>query len=169
MLKGLWKFVRKDNDQVRDYFLSDQSASLNRRRKLIMLALVGLANTGLITLYQTGIIKQLPDLPLKSFDAAKLTSSEKAFEFGMPDAPGASLFYSLIMVLATYGGARKIKRIFLFDQLLLGTTVVNAAMGAQYLYNMLTKQKKLCVYCIALTLINFSLLPYSWREFKLAR
>ncbi len=169
MLKRLWDYIRRDNEKVRDFFFKNQSASLKRRKKIIMLSLFGLGNAAIITLYQTGIIKKLPDLPLKSFDSPKLTSSVKAFEFGMPDAPGASLLYSLIMVLATYGGERRIKRIFLFDQLLLGATVVNAAMAAQYFYNMLAKQKKLCVYCIAVTLTNFSLLPYSWKEFKLGR
>lgn len=169
MLKRIWEYIRRDNDKIRDLFFHAQSESLNRRRKIIMISLFGLGNAAIITLYQTGIIKKLPDLPLKSFDSPKLTSSEKAFEFGMPDAPGASLLYSLIMVLATYGGSRSIKRIFLFDQLLLGATIVNAAFAAQYFYNMIAKQKKLCVYCIAVTLTNFSMLPYSWREFKLGR
>jgi uncharacterized membrane protein len=169
MLKKVIGYIRKDNDKIRDLFFQDQSASLNRRRKIVLISLFGVGNAVIITLYQTGIIKKLPDLPLKSFDSEKLTSSEKAFEFGMPDAPGAALLYSLIMVLATYGGARKFKRAFLFDKLLLGATVVNAAFAVQYFYNMIAKQKKLCVYCIAVTLANLSMLPFSWTEFNLSR
>jgi hypothetical protein len=47
--------------------------------------------------------------------------------------------------------------------------VINASFAVQYFYNMLTKQKKICLYCVAATLTNVSMLPYAWTELKEAR
>jgi uncharacterized membrane protein len=168
-VKKIINYLRKDMGKIRDFYFHANSASLQRRRSIVAISILGLANASFMTLYQTGIMKRLPDLPARFFDANKVTSSKKAFEFGMPDAPGASLLYSLIMTLATYGGNRRLKRHYSIDLLLLAAVVINASFAVQYFINMLVKQKKICLYCVAATLTNISMLPYAWTEFKEAR
>lgn len=168
-MNSIMNYLRKDVGKIRDLYFYGNSSSLSRRRAIIAISLLGIANASLMTLYQTGILKKLPDLPIKYFDANRVTSSKKAFEFGMPDAPGANLLYSLIMTLAVYGGNRSLKRHYFIDQLMLGVVVVNASFAVQYFYNMLTKQKRVCLYCVAATLTNLSMLPFAWRELGEAR
>ena len=47
---------------------------------MIALSLTAIGCMGLIALYQTGIIRQLPDLPLPLMDAEKVDASEEVYE-----------------------------------------------------------------------------------------
>src|SRR5581483_1149898 len=52
-------------------------------------------------LFQTGILKRLPDLTLPHFDAEKVHSSAKAYSFfGIPDALLGIASYSITAALA---------------------------------------------------------------------
>jgi uncharacterized membrane protein len=160
-------YLKRDIASIRDYYIGNRSdASLLRRRKVVLISLTGLGNAGIMILHQTGILRRLPDLPLPGLDANAVTSSKKAFEFSMPDSPLAASLYSLIMVFATYGGNRQLKRARWVDGLLLGSVLVNAAAGIQYFLNMAFKQKKICLYCVTAALINVSMTPFAWKEWK---
>ena len=50
-------------------------ASLRRRRAIIATSLAGMASMSLVSLYQTGLIDHLPDLPLHAFDSDKVSAS----------------------------------------------------------------------------------------------
>jgi uncharacterized membrane protein len=145
-------------------FQNDYSPGMSRKRKIILIASAGLVNALIMGLHQTGIIKRLPDLPFKIFDANKVTITPKAFEMGLPDAPLASMAYSLIMTLATYGGKRNYRRLYVLDKLLFGLVSINALAGLQYAWNMVFKQKKICLYCVAAALINVAMIPSSYRQ-----
>ncbi len=60
---------------------------LARRRGVVGLSLAAAGSMGLIALYQTGIIKHLPDPPLPWFDSDKVDASAEAYSyFATPDA-----------------------------------------------------------------------------------
>jgi uncharacterized membrane protein len=140
---------------------------MERRRKIVCYSLAGLFNASIMTLHQIGIIKNMPDIPLKKFDANSITWTKKAFEFGLPDAPAASALYSIIMMLATYGGKEGLRRFPLLNKLLLGSIVINAGMALQYLSNMFFKQKKICIYCITASTINTLMVPIAFKEMRM--
>ena len=64
-----------------------QSPDLKRRRWIIGLSLLGVAAGQMVSLYQTGIIKHLPDPPLDVFNSDKVDASDYAYKrMDTPDA-----------------------------------------------------------------------------------
>ena len=142
------------------------TASLRRKRKIVWLSALGLLDFSMISLYQTGVIKHLPDLPGTLFDSDYVNASEEAYRIGAPDAPISAMVYALNMVLATAGGTKKTGRHPALDLLLGASLVANAAGAANYLVNMVTQQKKVCLYCVAGAAINFATLGVAWPDIK---
>ncbi len=140
-------------DQMR---AADDKAVVSRRR-IAALAAAGLVDFSVISLFQMGFIKSLPDLPGKVFDSNSVNSSKDAVLLGIPDAPISLMAYAATIVVATAGN-RKSKYTKYLD-LLLGGIVLGQAFGAgHYLYKMITVQKKVCMYCVTGALINFAAL-----------
>ena len=116
---------------------------------------MGLIDFSLISLFQLGFIKNLPDLPGKVFDTEKVNSSKDAVLLGMPDGVISLGAYTATMLLATAATRfRKQSRIL---DVAMGAVILGQAVGAaQYLYKMAFVQKKVCVYCVAGAVINFT-------------
>ena len=138
-----------------DLLRSDTSDKNANRRKIAATAALGLADFSLISLFQLGYIRHLPDLPGELFDTEKVNSSEEAVILGIPDGVVSLGAYAATIALAT-AGSRSTKYSRLFDLALGGVVVGQAVGGAWYLFNMATVQKKVCIYCVAGALINFS-------------
>lgn len=63
---------------------------LERRRKIAVLALGASASMAVISLFQLGITRGIPEPPLPLLDAARVDASEEAYaKLQMPDAPSA--------------------------------------------------------------------------------
>ena len=72
-----------------------QSPELTNRRWIIGLSLLGAAAGQIVTLYQTGIVKRLPDPPIPYVDSNKVNASDYAYN--RLDTPAA------VMMIVTYG------------------------------------------------------------------
>lgn len=145
-----------DITAIRDALRNGGSEDLDRRRKLSLLSALGLVDFSMISLYQTGLLRHLPDLPFAVFDSDKVNGSTSAYQMGVPDGPVSLLTYALNMVLAAAGGDDQADRSPMFDVALGGVVAGNAIGAAYYLYNMVAKQKKVCLYCVTGALINFA-------------
>lgn len=126
------------------------------KRNIALLSAAGLLTFVPISLYQLGVIRHLPDLPGDLFDSDYVNASKEAQVAGVPDGPVSLLMYAASLVLVS-GALRKKKR-NVFDYLIAGNLLGQAAGGGYYLYNMATEQKKVCAYCVAGALINFATL-----------
>ncbi|OON69318.1 vitamin K epoxide reductase family protein [Hymenobacter sp. CRA2] len=125
-----------------------QTPDLKRRRWIIGLSLVGAALGQIVTLYQTGIIKHLPDPPVGPFDSDKVDASDYGYKrLDTPDAAGMLITYGLTTALASAGGK---------DRSLMKPWLP-LAMGAKILSDVVTnmtlareewkENKALCFYC----------------------
>lgn len=141
---------------IRNVLRNDHSEDLEIRRKVIGLSALGLLDFSIISLYQTGVIRRLPDLPYKLFDSNKINASESAYQFGVPDGPVSAAAYALTMVLAAAGGSEKAERTPAFDVGMGAVVAGNTAGALYYLYDMLFKQKKICLYCVTGAAINIA-------------
>ena len=133
-----------------------RSPDLARRRWSIGLSIAGAAIGGVVALYQTGIIRRLPDiLPGKVFDAEKVDASDYAYKrLQMPDAPLMMLTYSATAALAAAGGAQRATR----------QPALPIAFAAKAWYDFATclklgqeewaENKALCSWCQVATLIS---------------
>lgn len=145
----------KNQDSVIDALRKDKQPDTQNRRQLACLAALGLVDFSIISLYQLGYIRRMPDLPGKVFDSEKVNSSKEAVMLGLPDGVVSLTMYAATLFLATAASAKK-KHARWLDWLLGGIVLGQAAGGAFYLYNMATVQKKVCVYCVTGALINFA-------------
>jgi uncharacterized membrane protein len=121
---------------------------LTRRRWIIGLSLLGVAIGKIVTLYQTGIIKHLPDPPLDVFDSDKVDASNYAYKrLDMPDAPGMIITYGLTTALAAAGGkSRVVTKPWL--PLLMGAKILSDVFTNMKLaQEEWSENKKLCFYC----------------------
>ena len=141
---------------IRHELLTGTGRHLEKRRTITALSALGLVDFAIVSLYQSGVIKKLPELPFKAFDSNKVNAAPAAYAMGAPDATISALVYACNMVLATAGGTERSGRKPVHD-VLLGVTIAGNAGGAlYYLYDMIFKQKKICPYCIAGAAINIT-------------
>ena len=143
-------------DELRD---GSSSAGLSRQRRLSRLAAVGAIDFTIISLYQLGVIRHLPDPPGKLFDSDKVNASTSAYRFGVPDGPLGLISYAAMLAFAGAGGTSRTGRHPVWD-LALGATVASSVIGAAgYLYEMIRKQKVACAYCLVGAAVNFAMVP----------
>jgi uncharacterized membrane protein len=133
-----------------------RSPDLARRRWTIGLSVVGTVIGGVVALYQTGIIRRLPDiLPGKIFDAEKVDASDYAYKrMQMPDAPLMMMTYGATAALAAAGGAERATR----------QPALPIALAAKAWYDLVTclklgqeewaENKALCSWCQVATVIS---------------
>ncbi len=148
---------------------------LRRRRNIISLSLAGMVSMGAVTLLQTGIVEHLPDPPLKNFDSDKVNSSDTAYALGTPDGTLSLAGLALNIPLAGFGGAMRFQDRPLVPLLAAGKAAIEAAAAGWYFYQMPSKEKKWCAYCIAGAAVNFGILAMAlpeavkaWRHMKRA-
>jgi uncharacterized membrane protein len=134
---------------LREQIQHDDSGDMQRRRAIVAASLGGIASMVPVILYQTGIIKHLPDPPVGNFHSDKVNGSETAFGYGGPDGPMSVLTHTLSMALAAFGGADRAEQrpwVPLAASALAGA---QAGVAAVYLtYQMPKVDKAWCPYCI---------------------
>jgi uncharacterized membrane protein len=113
-----------------------------------------------VTLRQLGIIKRLPDVPWRGFDANKVTTSPEAYPIaGIPDGiPACALYATELALLA----ARRRRRSKWIDRLLAACVAGGAIGAAYYAYQMAAVEKKACIYCLGNIALNFAMVPVAW-------
>ena len=132
-----------------------QSPDLTNRRWIVGLSLLGAAAGQIVGLYQTGIIKHLPDPPIPIFDSDKVDASDYAYKRAQtPDALIMVVTYGITAALAGAGGMRRAETM----------PWLPLAMGAKALFDVGTAvklaqeewqdNKALCAYCQAATVAS---------------
>lgn len=85
-----------------------QEHHLRQRRAVVALALVSSGAMAVISLYQMGLIRHLPEPPLPVFNADRIDASAGAYSrLATPDALLGLGSYAATAVLAGMGGARR--------------------------------------------------------------
>lgn len=135
---------------------TDDHADMKRRRWTIGLSIAGGAIGAIVTAYQTGMIRRLPDmLPGNVFDAEQVDASDYAYaNLQMPDAPQMMVTYALTAALASAGGADRATE----NPALSVVTAAKAAFDLATCLYMAREEwrtnHKLCSYCQVATVIS---------------
>jgi uncharacterized membrane protein len=150
--------------QLRRELQHANTTDLRFRRLIIGMSMIGMASMAAVSLLQTGIMRHLPDPPLPSFDSDKVNSSDTAYALGVPDGTLSLASLAANVPIAAFGGAdrdRKLPWIPVAAALKAG---IEAAAAGWYFYQMPTKEKKWCGYCIAGAITNFTIFALSMPE-----
>lgn len=84
---GIGRASTATAEAVSDQLRRGTDGYLDDRRRVAALALGSTGALGVVSLYQTGLLKHVPEPPLRFFDADKVDASGEAYRiFSMPDA-----------------------------------------------------------------------------------
>jgi len=132
-----------------------ETPDLYRRRWIIGLSVVGTAMAQIVSLYQTGIVRRLPDPPLPGFDSDRVDASDYAYSrLSSPDGPIMLASYAVTAWLAAAGGKDRAR-----DQPILpiamGLKILgDAAVAVELGREEWQENKALCAYCQVATLCS---------------
>lgn len=146
-----------DPQRRREELQRGDTGDLRRRRAIIGLSLVGMTAMAAVSLFQTGVVKHLPDPPLESFDSDKVNSSSTAYMLGVPDGTVSLASLAANIPLAAWGGTRRAQEQPLIPLAIAAKAALEAAVAGWYFYQMPTKEKAWCGYCIVGALANFGI------------
>lgn len=133
------------------------NSDLKRRRWIIGLSLVGAAAGIAVTLYQTGIIKHLPDPPSDLFDSDRVDASNYAYSrLNSPDAPMMIINYGVTALLASMGGKSRAANMPLATLAMAAKTLVDVGINLQLGREEWNENKALCAYCQAATIASIA-------------
>jgi len=159
---------QNETQELRHELQESNESDLRVRRAIIGLSLVGMGAMTAVALFQTGIIKHLPDPPLKDFDSDKVNSSDTAYALGVPDGTLSLASLAANIPIAAFGGENRAETQPLVPLAAAAKASVEAVVAGWYFYQMPTKEKKWCGYCIVGALANFGIAALSLVEAKKA-
>jgi uncharacterized membrane protein len=135
------------------------SPEMGSRRTIVGVSLIGITSMAIVSLYQMGAVKHLPDPPVRRphFHSDKVNASTEAFGYGMPDGPLTIGAHAANIMLAAAGPddrSRQRPWIPLLASLVSG---LQAAVAAKYLFYTMPKvDRAWCPYCITDALTHFA-------------
>lgn len=171
---GIGRSGTKAAEQVSDALRRGRSEHLTRRRRQTALVLGATAAMGVITLYQTGILRRLPDPPLPGVDSDKVDASGEAYVMGhTPDAALSIANYGVTLALVAMGDDDRWREHPVIPLLATAKLASDAAGGAWLTLEQITKHKALCAYCLAAAAASLAAVPQAipearaaWRELR---
>ncbi len=140
---------------------NDQSAKMRRRRAVLGLSSLGAASLGLIGLYQTGIIKHVPEPPLPYLDAEKVDASPEAYEWlSTPDAILGVASFGATMILTSMGGPERAKKQPYIPLALAAKTALDVFNAVRLTRDQWTKHRAFCIWCLVAASATFASVPF---------
>jgi len=128
---------------------------MRRRRWLVGLSVVGVALGQIVTLFQTGIIRRLPDPPVGPFDSERVNASDYAYKrLQVPDAVLMMGTYALTAGLAAAGGQDRVRQAPLLPVAMAAKAAFDVATNLKLAQEEWADNKALCAYCQTASLIS---------------
>jgi hypothetical protein len=138
---------------------------LIRRRWIIGLSMVGSTMAEIVSLYQTGILKELPDPPLPFFDSDRVDASNYAYSrLNSPDGFMMLLNYAITGWLAGAGGEDRAHKTPLLPIAMTGKILIDTIASLELAREEWSENKAFCAYCQIATLCSVASLALSIPE-----
>ncbi|AFZ69569.1 vitamin K epoxide reductase family protein [Deinococcus peraridilitoris] len=150
---------------------AEEGDFLAERRRIVGLSLLAAAAMGAVTLYQTGLVKHLPEPPLPYLNAEKVDASPEAYNrvgSATPDAALGLVSYAATVMLATMAGMDRARQYPLIPLVLAGKVTVDAVNAGYLTWEQIAKHKALCSYCLVAAAASLAVVPAAWPEARAA-
>lgn len=134
----------------------EHSPDLVRRRAGIGLSLVGAVIGAVVTAYQTGLVRRLPDiLPGRIWDAEKVDASDYAYRrLQQPDAPSMIVTYGLTAMALSAGGRDRARQNPALPVIASVKAIGDFGLCVTLAVEEWRENRKLCSWCQVATLIS---------------
>jgi uncharacterized membrane protein len=158
-----------DPRQLSHELRNGTSSDLERRRWIIGLSMVGATMAQVVSLYQTGILKELPDLPIPFVDSDRVDASPYAYSrLNTPDGPLMLINYGITAWLASTGGENRARETPLIPIAMGIKILVDSIAAAELAREEWSENKAFCEYCQVATLCSFASLALAVPEITTA-
>lgn len=142
---------------------------LARRRAILGLSLGAAGSMAVISLYQMGILRHLPEPPLRGLDADKVDAADEAYaRLSTPDAVIGLTSYSLTAFSAAAGEPRRAQTRPWLPLAMGAKVAIDAAQAARLTWNQWSKQRAFCAWCLLAAGATFSMMPLAIPEARCA-
>lgn len=156
-------------EQLSEQLRQGTNEFLSRRRRIAGLALAAAGSMGLISLYQLGIMRHLPDPPLPGFDSDKVDAAAQAYSrLQSPDGPIGLGNYAATLGLAAMGGADRATEKPLIPLAMAAKVVFDALQAGKLTVDQVTKHRALCAWCLVAAGCTFATVPLAVPEARAA-
>jgi uncharacterized membrane protein len=154
----LSRAVRETTDRV-----------MSQRRGVIGLSLAAAGSMGLIALYQSGVIRHIPEPRARALNADKVDASAEAFaRFEVGDAFLGFVSYGITMTLAAMGPPDRATRQPWIPLALAAKVAFDVATAARLSVDQWTKHKAFCFWCLIAAAASFATAPLVVHETRRA-
>ncbi len=155
--------------QISDALRTGDGEHLRHRRRILSLALGAAGSMGVISLYQMGVIRHIPEPPLPGLNADKVDASAEAYSyFATPDAVLGFASYGGTMVLAAMGAPDRARSRPWIPLALMGKVVGDALQAARLTVDQWTKHRAFCGWCLLAAGLTFATVPEALPEARAA-
>jgi uncharacterized membrane protein len=138
---------------------------LAHRRAVAALGLVATGAMGVISLFQLGIIRHLPDPPGPLFASDRIDASDEAYtRLSTPDAALALANYSVTVVLAAMGGRARAREAPWIPLAMAAKLGFDVAQGIRLSIQQWTKYRSFCFWCLTAAGASFASVPFVMGE-----
>jgi hypothetical protein len=145
---GIGRGTSAAAEAVSDALRRGDSAYLDGRRRTAVLQTVAAGTLAVVGLYQFGVLRSVPELPLPGLDADRVDASGEAYSvLRTPDASLGIASAGVSLVLAGMGSGRRHEEQPWIPLLLLAKSLVDAAGGLYLFAEQVTKHRRVCSWC----------------------
>lgn len=131
------------------------SPDLRRRRWVVGLSLFGTLMAQIVTLFQVGLVRRLPDPPVGPFDSSRVDAADYAYSrLQTPDGVLMLGTYAITAGLAAAGGADRAERTPALPLALALKTGFDVATNLRLAREEWQDTKALCAYCQAASVVS---------------
>ena len=142
---------------------------LRRRRRVGGLALSAMGSLGVVTAYQMGLLRHLPEPPGGIFDADRVDAAGEAYQFlRTPDGAVALAGYAGTLVLAGMGPARRAQERPWVPLALAAKVAVDALSALFLTVEQASRHRRLCSWCGLAAAASVAMVPEVVPEARLA-
>jgi len=167
--EGIGRPTSPAAERVSDDLRRGTGPVLRARRRQMALMLGASATMGVVTAYQAGLVRRLPDPPLPGVDSSKVDASGEAYFYLLtPDAALALTNYGVTLALVGMGAADRAQTRPVVP-LLAATKLALDAIGAAYLtVEQISKHRAICAWCLAAAAASAAAVPAAIPEARAA-
>ncbi len=117
-----------------------------------------------VVLFQTKVLKKLPDPPGSIFDSERIVTSKDAFPFGIPDGLLGLGSYGATLLLLLAAGRTGGMRSPLVQTSLKGKLLLDSSMAAWNTMKEIRRFRRICSWCMGTALATGAMAYFGWRS-----
>lgn len=167
--RGVGRSTSPAAEAVSDALRRGASPDLTRRRRAAGLNLAAIGSLLLVTAYQFGILRHVPEPPLPGLDADRVDASGEAYSlFRTPDGSLGMASYAATVGLIGMGASDRAEQHPWIPLLAAGKVGLDVLSSSYLFAEQLTKHRRLCSWCTLAAAASVAAFPLTLPEARRA-